>query len=148
MASISGGEKLRAALGQIAEKLNKKGTLRVGFLEGSTYPDGTSVPLIAALNEYGVPSNNQPARPFFRRMIQAKSHEWPAGIAFQLKATNYDVDKTLYITGEAIKGQLKQSILDLVSPPLSQVTIDKKGHAKPLIETSVMINSVAAEVKT
>jgi hypothetical protein len=147
MASISGGSKLKAALDQIANKLEKGGTLRAGFLEGSTEADGTSVPLIAALNEFGVPSKGQPPRPFFRRAIRAHADSWPAGIAFQLKATNYDVDKTLRLTGEVIKGQIKQSILDLKSPPLAQSTIDRKGFDKPLIETATMLNSVDYEIK-
>jgi len=56
MATMTGGEKLQAYLQQIAGKLASAGTnpnVRVGFLEGATYPDGTPVPLIAAQNEFG-----------------------------------------------------------------------------------------------
>lgn len=135
---------MEKALGEIAAKLDKGGTLRVGFLEGSTAPNGDSLPLRAALNEFG--HGNVPPRPFFRRMIQAKSGEWPEAIAHQLKATNYDVDLTLRRTGVAIKGQLQRSILDLWSPALSPVTVAKKGFAKPLIEHGDMINAVDFEV--
>lgn len=141
---ITGGDKLKAALDKIAAKLDKGGTLRVGFLEGATAPDGQSIPLRAALNEFG--HDNAPPRPFFRNMIAAKAKEWPEGIAYQLKATNYDVDRTLRITGVAIAGQLQQSILDLWEPALSPVTIAKKGFDKPLIEHGDMINAVAFEV--
>jgi len=138
--------KLEEVLSGIAKKLSNEKTLRVGFLEGSTYPDGTSVPMIAAFNEFG--TGHSPPRPFFRNMIAAKSKEWGPAMAKLLEANNYDATATLNLTGEAIKGQLQQSINDLVSPPLAPSTIARKGFDKPLIDTSVMINSVDFEVKS
>jgi hypothetical protein len=146
MASIKGGKKLQAALARIAAQLGEPATLRVGFLEGSTAPNGDSMPLRAALNDYG--HGTTPPRPFFRNMVAAKSPDWPDGIAYQLKATGYDTELTLARTGEAIKGQLQESILDLWSPPLAASTIKKKGFDKPLIEHGDMINAAAWEVKT
>lgn len=145
MATIKGGDKFESKIAELAKKLSDGKTLRVGFLEGGTYPDGTSIPFVAAMNEFG--HGDVPPRPFFRRMVKAKSSEWPAAIAGLLKSTNLDVTKTLMLTGEAIKGQLVQSINELVSPPLAQSTIDRKGFDKPLIDTSVMINSVDYDVK-
>lgn len=146
MASIKGGHKLRQALAALSAKLSEPGTLRVGFLAGATAPNGDSIPLRAAMNEYG--HGNVPPRPFFRNMIAAKSGEWPAGIAHQLKVTKCDAKLTLERTGEAIKGQLQESILDLWAPPLSPKTIAKKGFDKPLIEHGDMINAAAWEVTT
>lgn len=143
---MKGGHKLQQALAKIAAKLNEPGTLRVGFLEGATAPNGDSIPLRAAMNEFG--HGNVPPRPFFRNMIAAKSKEWPQGIAYQLKLTKYDATLTLQRTGEAIKGQLQESILDLWSPPLSPKTVKKKGFEKPLIEHGDMINAAAWEVTT
>lgn len=137
---------LEKKLAEIAAKIDRGGTLRIGFLEGATAPNGDSLPLRAALNEFG--HGNVPPRPFFRNMIAAKSGEWADGIAHQLKATNYNVDLTLRITGLAIKGQLQRSILDLWAPPLSPVTIRKKGFDKPLIEHGDMLNAVDFEVQT
>lgn len=147
MAEVSGGDKLQAALDKIARNLKSGGTVKVGFLEGATYPDGTSVPLVAAINEFGAPSRGQPPRPFFRNMIQAKSGEWPKAVEGLLKANNYDAKRTLELTGAAIAGQLRQSIVDLVDPPLAPSTVRRKGFSKPLIDTSVMINSVDFEVE-
>ena len=144
---LSGGSKLEAALNQIASQLDKGSVLRVGFLEGATYPDGTSVPMVAAINEFGAPSRGQPPRPFFRNMIAEHSEEWPDAIAANLKATGYDGAKTLALVGEGISAQLRQSIVDLVSPPLAPSTIRRKGFDKPLIDTSVMLNSIGVEVE-
>lgn len=146
MVAIRGGERLAIALSKLAENLSKPGTLRVGFLEGSTSPDGESIPLRAALNEFG--HGNVPPRPFFRNMISAKSDEWPEGLAIALKANNYDAEKALEIAGHAIAGQLQASIKDFTSPPLAQSTIDRKGHSQPLIETGDMIRAVDFEVKS
>jgi hypothetical protein len=148
MAGFTGGEKLTAKLNEIAENLGEGGSLKVGFLEGATYPDGTPVALIAAIQDGGAPAAGIPPRPFFRNMIAAKQSEWPEGIGIQLKANNYDLAKTLEIVGLAIAGQLRQSIIDTNAPPLAQSTIDRKGFSKPLIDTSHMINSIDHEVET
>lgn len=50
---FKGGEKLEAKLREIAEKAGRANTVRVGFLEGATYPNGLPVAYIAAINEYG-----------------------------------------------------------------------------------------------
>lgn len=146
MAAFKGGAKLQKALARIAAQLGEPATLRVGLLEGSTAPNGDSLPLRAAMNEYG--HGTTPPRPAVRNMIAAKSPEWPDGIAHQLKATDYDTKLTLERTGEAIKGQWQEAYLDLWSPPLSPKTIAKKGFDKPLIEHGDMINAVSWEVKT
>lgn len=140
--SLKGGTKLRSVLSGMVKSAESADTVSVGFLEGATYPDGTSVPMVAAINEYGEPSRGQPPRPFFRRMISEKSSEWPSAIAGLLKQNDYDAGKTLAMVGEGVKGQLQQSIKDLDSPPLAQSTIDRKGFEKPLIDTSHMLNSV------
>jgi hypothetical protein len=150
MAAIKGGDKLAIALAKIAAGVSKPGTLSVGFLEGATAPNGDSIPERAANNEFGTPNAEHPIppRPFFRNMIAAKSPEWPAAVGNLLKANDYDATKALDIAGEAIEGQLRQSIIDTNSPPLAEATIAAKGFSKPLIETSDMINAVSHIVKS
>ena len=53
MTALTGGSKLDARLRAIAGRLGKAGSLRVGFLEGGTYPGGASLPLVAATQEFG-----------------------------------------------------------------------------------------------
>lgn len=83
-----------------------------------------------------------------RNAVAKYKGEWPKAIAGLLKANDYDAVKVLGITGETIGGQIRQSILDTNSPPLAPSTIKKKGFSKPLIEHSIMINSIGHEVKT
>lgn len=141
MAAVKGGTLLARRLGEIAQRVGDV-TLSVGFLEGSTYPDGTSVPMVAATNEFGAPARGQPPRPFFRTMIADKSPAWGLAIADLLKETDYDAARTMERVGMGIKGQLQQSIRDLTTPPLKPSTVQRKGFDKPLVDTSVMINSV------
>lgn len=127
MATIKGGEKLAAALAKISQGVSKPATLSVGFLEGSTEPDGTSIPMIAAIQEFGAPKAQIPPRPYFRNMVAAKSPEWPKAVGGLLKDNDYDAEKTLGQTGEGIKGQLQQSIIDTMEPALSPVTVMLRG---------------------
>lgn len=63
MAGFSGGEEIRRKLLEVAKRLGKGDLLKVGFLEGATYPDGTPVAQIAAVQEFGgeidVPARTQ-----------------------------------------------------------------------------------------
>lgn len=169
MATVKGGTKLEAALAKIAARLSSGGTLRVGFLENATYPDGTSVAMIAAVQNFGAPNNRMfggppapiPARPFFSNMVARKSGGWPKAISTLLVANHYDADRTLQLMGIGIKDQLQQSIHETNSPPLSRVTLSRRGvnpdmkynpkdpatfGAKPLIHTAVMLNAVDFEI--
>lgn len=144
--SISGGAGVEKALLDIAKRIDKAGTLRVGFLEGATYPDGTSVPMVAAIQNFGAPAAGIPARPFFSNVVASGKETWGDDIAKIAKATDYDGDKVLHLMGERIRGQVQQSIRDTNTPALKPATAARKGFPKPLIDTSVMINSVDYEV--
>jgi len=143
---MRGGENVTRVLERIADRVTRPATLRVGFLEGATYPDGKPVAMIAAIQEFGAPRANIPPRPFFRNMIAKKSKEWPRAVADLLVQNDYDVARTLDQAGFAIEGQLRQSIQQTNAPPLAQSTIDRKGHSKPLVDTGHMLNSVDHEV--
>jgi len=148
MATVSGGRRLEQALLDIAYRLGSNPqTLKVGFLQGATYPDGTPVALIAAIHNYGAPRANIPPRPFFSNMIRENAHKWPDAVSKNLKATNYSVDRTLHRLGEGIKGQLQQAIRDFAEVPLKPATIRRKGFDKQLIDTGHMLRSVAYKVE-
>ena len=141
--TLKGADGVAKALEEIAKRMGG-GEVAVGFMEGATYPDGTPVAAVAFWNEYG--KEGQPPRPFFRQMIAAESPSWPKKMAALAKATDYDGDKVLALMGEDIKGALQQSINDFQTPGLAPSTIEEKGFAKPLIDTSHMLNSIAYEV--
>ena len=141
---LHGADEVSKALEEIAHKMGG-GEVAVGFMEGATYPDGTPVAAVAFWNEFG--KEGQMPRPFFRQMIAAESPTWPDKMAKLAKATDYDGPRVLALMGEDIKGALQKSINDFQSPPLALSTVKAKGFAKPLIDTSHMLNSITYEVK-
>lgn len=141
MSGLSGGAGAQAYLAGLAKKIEDAGLLRVGFLEGATYPDGTTVAEVAAKNEFG--AVGVPMRPFFRTMVKSKKASWSTNVANVLAVNNYDIDKTWQLVGEKITGQLRDSIRDWTTPPNSPQTIERKGFNKPLIDTGQMLNSAA-----
>jgi hypothetical protein len=148
MAEIRGGEKFEAALAEIARMLGPSRQLKVGFLSTATYPDGKPVAMIAAIQNFGAPRAGIPPRPFFSDMVRKKSPEWPAAIGALLVRHKYDAARVMQITGEAIAGQLRQSIIETNEPPLAESTVKRKGFSKPLVHTGFMLNSVDYEIKT
>lgn len=147
MAKVTGGSRITAELERRAKNLSTAKEVRVGFLENATYPDGKSVALVAAVNEFGAPSRGIPPRPFFRGMIAQHHAEWGPGLAALLKANDYDAAKALDIAGAGIAGQLSQAIVDYnAGPKLADSTIARKGFSKQLIDSSHMLNSVDHEV--
>jgi len=145
MASFTGGDKLTAHLAGIAERLGDGKVLRVGFLEGETYPDGTNVAQVAYWNEYGTVT--APPRPFFRQMIAAKSPGWGAALGKNLTATDYNTDLALKRVGSGIKDQLTRSIVDFASPANAPSTAAQKGFNKPLVDTGQMQRAVDFDIK-
>ena len=149
---LHGADGVSKALEEIARKMGG-GEVAVGFMEGATYPDGTPVAAVAFWNEFGkgVQSEEgdyfQMPRPFFRQMIAKESPTWAPKMAKLAKATEYDGPEVLALMGEDIKGALQQSINDFTTPALKESTVEAKGFAKPLIDTSHMLNSIAIEVK-
>lgn len=149
---LSGADGVMKALEEIARKMGG-GEVAVGFMEGATYPDGTPVAAVAFWNEFGKMVESefgnyfQMPRPFFRQMIAKESPTWAAKMGKLAKSLDYDGAKVLALMGEDIKGALQKSINDFQSPPLAPSTIEAKGFAKPLIDTSHMLNSIAIEVK-
>ena len=146
---LTGGDKLEARLKEILEKVSKAGVLRVGFLEGATYQDGTSVPMVAAIQEYGAPAAGIPPRPYFRTMIADKRDGWAPALGLNLVAQDYDANKALAAVGEGIKGQLQESITKIVAPALSPITVmlrDMRSRDQGLIVTGKTVGQAAALV--
>lgn len=139
-------------LDNVANQLQSK-QVRVGFIDGATYPDGTSVAAVAAGNEYGIPENNQPPRPFFRNAIALHEKEWAEAVGRGVRA-GYPVEQVLERVGAKIQGDIHESISTLLEPSLSPVTLEIRRNrkerptdsTKPLVDSKVMIGDVNYEV--
>ena len=74
MADVKGGDRLGAALQKISDRLGASSTapsVAVGFLEGGTYPNGTSIPMVAATHEFGGTINRAASQQTVYRSVNA-----------------------------------------------------------------------------
>src|SRR5674476_120151 len=142
MARFTGGEKLNNYLSELAQKVSNPGTLRAGFLGDASYPDGTSVATIAAIQNFGAPAAGIPPRPFFSNVVAAGRRKWGDEMAKILVAKDYDAKAALNDMGDSIKGEIVDSINNGSYAPLKPATVRKKGFDKPLVDTAVMVRSV------
>ncbi|MDL0009652.1 hypothetical protein NVR49_24000, partial [Enterobacter roggenkampii] len=115
-------DKVMEFLNSVGDQLSSK-QLKVGFLEDATYPDGTSMPMVAASNEFGNPASGSPPRPFFRNAIAEKSSEWSKKAETLMKFHDGDTELVLNLIGEIIKDDIQESIRTIQEPPLSPVTV-------------------------
>lgn len=146
MARFKGGQKLEARLRELAKKVSNPGTLRAGFLEGATYPDGKPVAMIAAIQNFGAPSRGIPPRPFFGNVVAAGRKKWGDELGNLLVKTGYDATQALQLMGQQIEGEIRDSINNGSYVALKPATVRRKGFDKPLIDSSNMVNSVDSEV--
>ena len=146
---VTGGGSLKGALDDIARNVSKASTVEVGFLENATYPDGTLVAKVAAIQEYGAPNASIPPRPYFRGMIKKESPHWPKDVAALLKQHDYDGAMVLANMGAEIKGELQESIVDTFEPPLSAVTLmlrQMRAEDPNLVVTGKTVGEAAARL--
>lgn len=136
---------------------------KVGFFEGATYPDGTSVAYVAYLNEFG---QHNPPRPFLKRTMERQYSAWTNLIKVSLKASGLSgsaIQNAFTKAGIMAVGDVKKTIKDW-SPsdprPNKPATIRAKARKarsgknlaandpyRVLHDTGVMISSVKYEVK-
>lgn len=136
-------------LNQAAREIAGK-QVKVGFIDGATYPDGTSVAAIAAQNEFGNTAKRIPSRPFFRNAIALKEKEWKELIPRGIMAGR-PIAEIMEVVGAVIAADVRDSIIQLTDPALAAYTIKKRKErgndsTKPLEDTKVMLNDVTYQV--
>ena len=134
MASISGGDKLEAALQAIASNVQIK--MNVGVLAGSTNEDtGELIAPYAAANEFGTP--DIPARPAFRITVADKSGEWGGAFGSLMKGQSQDeggIKKAFDVLGVLMVQDIRDTIESSMPPKNAESTVAakrRKGRANP-----------------
>lgn len=117
--------------------------VKVGVLDNSKYPDGTSVATVAYKNEYGF--KNIPSRPFFRQTIQEQKKNWSV-LMMDGIAAGYDLEKCFGLVGLSMQNDIQYSIMTWTTPPNAPYTIAKKGFSAPLRDTMLMHDSIKYEI--
>lgn len=117
-----GAEQLRVMLAGLSDKV-----ARVGFFPSSKYEDGTPVAYVAAIQEFGSPTEGIPPRSFMRTTAEAQRGAWQATARQGAQAVvkgNATGEQVLDTLGQLAAGDIRKAISDLTSPPLSQITIE------------------------
>ena len=84
-----GGEGLKRRLEEIRRNLGNGEELRLGFLEGSTYPDGTPTAQIAAIQEFGATIKVEAHQTTIFRKIDASGEFAKGGRFVKQKLSNF-----------------------------------------------------------
>lgn len=123
--------------------------VNVGVPEGKREEDGTPVAMIAAVHEFGSPSQGIPERPFLRVAVQRNRQKYVRLNRINLvkmlrgQAT---AEQALGQLGEMAKGDVQTEIRSGVFTPLKEATKKRKGSSRPLIDTGQMVQSIAWEL--
>lgn len=146
-ANIKGLGKLKRNFAKLKRDANKRYRTDVGFFAKDKYPDGTSVSEVAERNEFDVPKNNQPARPFMRTTVACKQQQWVKELATVLKS-GASIENAIGFIGGNMTTDIQDTISKVTSPPLARKTVEekrKKGSQypdKPLEDTRFMFDHV------
>ena len=147
--------------------------IQIGIFGNSgNYKDGTSILLIANVNEFGcqikvtekmrnylravgLPLRNDteyiniPERSFIRSGFDSKQKDIESrSISLLKKVLLMELDVHTYydLLGDYIAGQLKDYMTDIDSPPNHPYTIKSKGSSNPLIDSERLIQSITHRV--
>jgi len=122
----------------------------VGSSAGETNEEGFTMVELAAVHEFGSPSNNIPERSFIRRTFAVKEtllKDFTADLAKKVVMNKITIENALEILGQWGAAEIKNTIKEGVTPPLKPATIAAKGSSLPLVDTGQMLNSISHEVK-
>lgn len=119
---------------------------KVGWGEDAKYEDGTPVAYVAALNEFG-----KHARPFMRPAAIKNEAKWRAvagKVALMVLEKKATATQAMGILVGQAEDHVLQSIVDVVSPPLSMVTlILRKWRRQGKKITGTLVGAAAALVR-
>ena len=138
---FQGGEELEKLFKQAKKTARSKG-YRVGFFSSAKYPNGTSVALVAAYNEFGM---GVPERAFFRMANKRVQSDLIKMIKRELEGGKPLTSIVVQRMAEVHKGAVQTSITELDEPPNAPATIKKKKSSNPLIDTGFMRTAVSWE---
>lgn len=142
-------------LERLVKSYDNKSVLAIGWPRstsavGIRYPDGTSVVLVAAVNQFGSASRGIPARPFMTESAEPAVvatrpvAETMIRIINRGKATPEDA---LQEMGPYAVGAFQSTITDHAWVPNAPRTVRDKQSDKPLIDTALMRNSLTFVVR-
>ena len=144
-----GGKKLKKFIAD-ARVAQGKGVkeIKVGVFSTATYPDGTPVAVVAAVNEFGTTDGHIPERPAFRNANVSVKPRLVQTLAREIDPTKLvvtpDIANRLGLQWQA---EIQDNIVRLRSPPNAPSTVRAKKSANPLVDTGNLRLSVTYSVE-
>ena len=109
--SQRGGQKFKRQIDKAQRAVGFK-RVEVGFFSDAKYQDGTPVPEVAAINEFG--DGKRKERPFFRNAIQSVRTRVKEllrrGVSPETMVVNHELAETV---GKMVKTEIQESIFRL-----------------------------------
>lgn len=118
-------DKIEARIASIPESFDDK-VAQMGWFDSARYPDGTPVAYVATIQEKGAPAVGIPPRATIKPTIENRKTEWVKLLASGVKAVaegRATADDVLEGVGLQAAGDMRKSIAEINSPPLSPTTI-------------------------
>lgn len=123
----------------------------VGVREGAgAEADGTSLVLVAAVNEFGSSDGHVPERSFLRSTIDENraAYETDMGKALvQVILGKGSLRTEFGKVGAKVAGDVQRKITTLDTPPNAPSTIRQKGSSNPLIDSGALRAAIDFELK-
>lgn len=103
----------------------------------------------ASANEFGTEDGRIPERSFLRSEVDENRKEYADLMtsAAASAARGGNIRRELSIVGEIAVGNIQTRMTNLSDPPNKPSTVAEKGTDNPLIDSSIMRNSLTYEVK-
>lgn len=143
-------------LEKLVKSYDNRSVLAIGWPRstgavGIKYPDGTSVVLVAAVNNYGSASRGIPARPFMSESAEPAVKATAPVAATMVRIINRGKatpEDALREMGPFAVGAFQTTITDHAWVPNAPYTVQQKGSAKPLIDTGLLRSSLTFVVRS
>lgn len=110
--------------------------------------EGTTIGDIAAWMEFG--TQTVPQRSFIRGWFDERQEFIASTLRTQFQQVldgKRPIEQAAERAALALEGDVKQRILENIPPPLSPVTIKRKGSSLALVDTGALRNAIRAVVK-
>lgn len=128
--------------------------VRIGVLAsrgGNADHDGITMIELAAIHEFGSPAAGVPERSFIRRTFEVKTAELKVikrRLAERVVTGKMTIGDALEILGSWGAAEVKKTITvgPGVPPPNAPSTVERKGSARPLVDTGRLVGSIQWEV--
>ena len=145
------GDDIKKLLSKLNSRLdNDLSKVFVGVPQDIPYPDGTSLIMVAAVNEFGSADGLIPERSFMRSTVEEHKPDfkkfWSKNAAKLL--TGEDTPrKVLSVLGQIAEGFVKSKIVDIKTPANASSTAASKKSTNPLVDTGHLVQSIRYEVR-